>query len=426
MEIRHLEASDFLADWDPSLFHTPAPQEPETEIKSDNGNQPAIRKIILHDFGLHNGTLVLRNQGEASERYSEIAFSGGFAFNSAEGSFAQKNRDTSVRVDTLGFYLSDERYRFLLADFRFSQQAGTVSLAALQLVPVGGYAGFMRARDFRTDMHEIDLRNLHISGIDDLAFLNESLIIADSVFAGSLSLDVSANLKLPRKPRVRNPKLLNQMVQGLPFHFEVGIIRIENGNISYSEEAADGFRPGTIRFSNTTANLRGIDTRSDVPAVLTAATYLQNHAELNTELRFTLSDGPFRLQGSGRLDPFDLKQLNSIFMDLAGVEITGGNAHEVDFLFEMLDDQASGIIRMHYEDLKIRPVDKDDHSHSRAGSIAAFLANEILLRSNNIPDSNGELKTGEIRHERNPAEDPFFKYLWQTLRSGIFDTMLRI
>jgi hypothetical protein len=43
-----------------------------------------------------------------------------------------------------------------------------------------------------------------------------------------------------------------------------------------------------------------------------------------------------------------------------------------------------------------------------------------------MPDSDGSLKEGVIDHERNPDEDSFFKYLWETLRSGLFDIVMRL
>jgi hypothetical protein len=89
------------------------------------------------------------------------------------------------------------------------------------------------------------------------------------------------------------------------------------------------------------------------PARLHAVTYVQNHAELNTELAFTLHDGPFRMQGSGNLQSFDLKQLNSILMDLEGIEIVDGFVRELDFQFEIEDDTSTGRMHMIYENLDV-------------------------------------------------------------------------
>ncbi|MCH8569028.1 MAG: hypothetical protein LAT67_12215 [Balneolales bacterium] len=421
--IRSFSADDFLVDWNDSLFGKEGDGNADSD--SDSDEKPALDKAVIRGFDLRNGTLILRDDGEERHRYNQIDFRGGFAFSLLDGSFSRLERDNSIRVDTLGFYLSADRYQFSLKDFRFSQEDGTSTLKSMSLIPVGGYEQYMSSVEYRTDMYEIDLQNLRVIGIDDLAFLYDGTIIADSVYAEDFTIGVSSNLKLEINPERGDPKLLNRMVQDLPYHFKVGIITVGKGNVSYSEEAEDGVRPGTVRFSNTTAYVRNIDTRSSEPAVLTAVTYFQNHAELNTELRFTLSDEPFRMKGSGSLNPFDLKQLNSVFKDIEGIEITDGKAHEVQFSFEMQNNQATGNMRIVYEDLKIKPINKDDYSSSTRGNIVGFLANEIALRSNNMPDSNGEVKEGKISHERDPEEDPFFKYLWQTLRSGIFDILIR-
>jgi hypothetical protein len=59
------------------------------------------------------------------------------------------------------------------------------------------------------------------------------------------------------------------------------------------------------------------------------------------------------MQGSGNLQSFDLKQLNSILMDLEGIEIVDGFVRELDFQFEIEDDTSTGRMHMIYENLDV-------------------------------------------------------------------------
>ena len=339
---------------------------------------------------------------------------------------APGDRNAGVQIDSIGFKLSGDRYRFSLKDFSFSQNRGFLSLGSLKLIPIGGFDQYMASLEYRTDMFEIEIENLTVTGIDDRAFIDDKTINAGLIDVETFNLQVTSNIQLPIDSGKGTKLLLNETIRNLPFDLKLDSVIVHKGNIRYSEQAGDGARPGTVSFSNSTVKVSNVNSRSNEPAVLIAATYLQNHAELNTELRFSLGDGPFAMSGTGSLNPFDATQLNSIFMDVAGIEVTSGKIHELTFRFRMADYISSGQMHLVYENLKIQTIDKDDYRGGISRSVFSLLANQFAIRSDNMPDSDGSTKEGVIDHERNPEEDSFFKYLWETLRSGLFDIVIRL
>jgi len=194
---------------------------------------------------------------------------------------------------------------------------------------------------------------------------------------------------------------------------------VKFADVRYSEYAEDGVRPGTVLFGKTNAIVTNINNRSTEAIVLKANTLLQNTGDIDTEIR--LSRESVNVKGS--MKSFDIMELNSIFMDLEGIEIRAGIAHALSFDFEMRELDSIGEMHIFYDDLRIAQINKDDHSRNLGKRITDILINELVLLETSRKDDM-ESKKGEISATREP-EQSFFTYLWISLRSGIFDVVKR-
>ncbi|MBP3193987.1 hypothetical protein [Natronogracilivirga saccharolytica] len=405
----------FTIDWDPARL-------PDDE---ESGDDTSVEKLKIASLDITNGTIIVRKEGGESNRMNALNLKAGLAFEFKTDPDSLDIPQYSVDIDSLGFLFSEDRYRLSLSGFNFEHQDSLLTLSSMKLIPVGGYFQFMRSREFEANMFDIEIVNFTAAGIDPAAFHNKKTVKARSLDFDAFSIHVAKDKQLPEKPDKKDPTLLNKTIQNLPVAIQFDSLFFRNTNIQYSEQDEEGTRPGTISFMNSTIQITDVNSLSQLPASLNAVTYLQNHSELNTELHFSLHDGPFHMTGSGNLHPFDLKQLNSIFMDLEGMEVVSGFAHELEFYFEMTDDTSSGSMHLVYEDLKMEIIDMDDYDTSFTNSIKSFIANEAVLRADNLADSNDEVRTGEIDHVRN-SDSSFFQHLWHSLRSGIYDIALRL
>ena len=413
--ISNIRMDTFTIDWDTSLS--------SDEEESDDDS--SVKKLEIQSLDLTNGTIIVGKEGGEINRINALNLKAGFLFEFMDEPDSTNSLNHSIAIDSVGFLFSEDRYRFSLSGFNFEQQDSLLTLSSMNLTPVGGFAQFMSTLEFREDMVEMGITNLTAAGVDPSAYHIHEIMKARSLDFDAFRIHIAADLQLPDKPDKPLPTLLNETIQKLPFAIQLDSLFFRNTNIQYSEQHEEGVRPGTISFMNSTIQLFDVNSLSPSPAKLDAVTYLQNHSELNTKLNFTLHDGPFHLTGSGNLQPFDLKQMNSIVMDLVGVEVVSGFAQELDFEFEMMADTSSGRLHLVYENLKMELIDKDDYDVSFMNSIKSLLANEVVLISDNLPDSDYDVRTGEIDHVR-PPESPFFQHLWLTLRSGLFDIVLRI
>lgn len=53
--------------------------------------------------------------------------------------------------------------------------------------------------------------------------------------------------------------------------------------------------------------------------------------------------------------------------------------------------------------------------------IGSFVLDDFMLKSENT-DGDSSLRTGTIDHEHEP-DDTFFKFLWHSVRSGLFSLL---
>ncbi len=404
-----------------------------TLVQSDSGIEieeeesvrgASIQRINIRKLDFVDGTVKVQKDESKNYILNELFVQASIDIRIVSGEESYNVSYNRLNVDSLDVLFSDDRYRFSLAGFNFTRKYERLTLSSLKLIPVGGYEQFMRASPYRVDMVDLEIEDFTVYGVVPSAFEQDSIIKADSLVFGYFDIHVAKNKQLPGKPKQDNKKLLNEIIQDLGYGLEFELISFRNAHIRYSEQDTDGVRPGTVSFMNSAIRIWEVNSNSRSPAVLTAVTYLQDHSELNTELRFTLDDEPFRMSGTGKLNPFDLTLLNSIFKDMEGIKIESGSVHELTFEFEMAGNVSSGYIHLLYDNLKIRFVDKDDYSRNLKLSIRTFFAKNFALLSENMPDENGTARIGKIDHEQEP-DDAFSKYLWQTLRSGILDVLLR-
>lgn len=384
----------------------------------DSEDTRAIQELTIKNIDLTDGTILTAN----NQQITNFNLKGGF--NTVLTSDPH-SRDTGITIDSVGFLFSEDRYRLAISGVTYDENNGYFNVSAFKLNPVGGYDQFMNSLTYEANMLDISSTGITVTGIDPDAYRNESILRATKIDFESLHLSVSKNKQVPEDPEKVNPVLPNTNIAELPFAIQIDSLHFRNTDIQYSQQDEDGARPGTISFMNSTIRISDVNSSSSEPARLEAAIYLQNHAELNTVLNFTLNEGPFHMTGSGSLHSFDAPQLNSIFKDLEGLEIISGSLHELEFDFEMADDTSSGNMHLIYEDLAIKSLDREDYSESAGNYISSFLLNDLALRPDNMADSDDEVRKGNISHQRNP-EDSFFRYLWLTLRSGIYEIILRV
>jgi hypothetical protein len=136
-----------------------------------------------------------------------------------------------------------------------------------------------------------------------------------------------------------------------------------------------------------------------------------------------ISSTEFSFQYSGSLGSMKLSALNRFIDPAEQMRITSGRLRAGSFDVNVTAGYASGSVRVLYNDLTLAAIDKRTGSENGfLDVLASLVANTITIRANNVPDKAGVMKIGKVKYTRQ-RDDPFFRFVWFSLRSGLGDVV---
>jgi hypothetical protein len=118
----------------------------------------------------------------------------------------------------------------------------------------------------------------------------------------------------------------------------------------------------------------------------------------------------------------DVRALNPFLETAEQMRIKAGVLQSATFDINVISGRASGNVRAVYKDLTLAAINKRTGSENGIfDAIASFVANTIKIRRNNASDP-GKMKVGKVDYTRR-KDDPFFRFVWFALRSGVGDVV---
>ncbi len=208
----------------------------------------------------------------------------------------------------------------------------------------------------------------------------------------------------------------------------IDTVLLRHINVIYSEYNSKSNQTGSISFNNTngrflniTTNQAALQKNNISTAQLT--TYFMNRGKLDLNFVFSLTDENNSFSYKGHLGPMDLKTVNTATMPLTMVKITSGTVKQLDFDIHADQHKANGKVTVLYNDLKVSLLKPDTvFDDLKRKTLESLYANLFILKHNN-PDAAGKQpRSFYVNYIRTP-ETPFFKFIWQTLLSGLKPTI---
>jgi len=379
----------------------------------NTGKTQSIPSILIKHADLKNGTVYFNAGSDGVGKVTDINIIGGKVSLAPDKNplFITKH----LGIGSINYTFWDERYHFFADSILYDHRLKHFFTKQLHLTSLLSEQAYFESLEYRVDLVEFDFKEFSIEGINITSIIQNQAFFAHSVTVNELDLHITSNVAIEHKPNRSKKSLPVEAFQKMDIPISIDSIVVRNGDIRYSEYAIDSVRPGTVQFGKTNAIVLNVNNRTDEPIVLKANTFIQNTGDIDAEIRLSHD----KVNVTGSMKTFDIKHLNSIFMDLVGIEIKDGVVHALNFEFEMHELDSSGVMNIVYDDLKIRQINKDDHKHSLIGHLTDFIVNEVVIRPSSR-NAQADAREGEISASREP-EHGFFKYLWISLRSGIFD-----
>lgn len=284
---------------------------------------------------------------------------------------------------------------------------------------------FFANSNFRQTRFNIDIPKIEITGLDIPALMSGKFYKAGKIDIDNLFADILVNMDKPYDKSSPNPKMPNELFSSINKIIKIDIVKVTNGRLKYAERTAVGAQPGVVTFNKVNILISGIDNTITKPDYTTidAEGIFMNSGKMKIKMKIPLLSKIFSLNYTGSLTRMDVTTLNKFIEANEHQRIKSGILQSASFNIDVNSGRATGTLRVAYQDLSIAVLNKETGSERGIfNRILSFIGKVFVIRGDNMPDEKGNMKIGEIKYSRYPA-DYFLQFVWFALRSGVGDVV---
>jgi hypothetical protein len=278
-----------------------------------------------------------------------------------------------------------------------------------------------------TNWMELNNARLELSGMDFQAFFRQGKIIANKVQLDNLELEVFRD-KRKVEDTSKRPKMIHEIINGLPKSIWLETINFENATVTYQERPdTEALYSGRIFFDQVNGQILSFTnvaeklSQNDTLRIL-AKGRLMGKGQIDMQADYLINDKDGKFLLNGKVGGMDLTSLNNMIMPATRVALKRGKLDNLYFDIIANDLEGTGKVIARYTDLEIEILDKSyKRNRNIFRDIGAFLANKLVIKSQN-PEKSGELREGEVYFQREKSKF-IFHYWWNLILSGLKSTI---
>ncbi|WP_207512073.1 hypothetical protein [Longitalea luteola] len=337
--------------------------------------------------------------------------------------FAQS---ASLDVNKLLLRRSNQLYHYQFTDLTLQSKDRSFAIKKAQITPLLGEAAFLRAAKWQTDRFDVDLHNLLFKNIDVRELLNGNLI-ADELSVSKTSFKIARDRSYPLRTVSKVGHYPQQELLKIPIDLALKKVIVQDGYIEYKEKVPKTGSSGVLVFDNVYATLHNVtsrrkDIRKNNVFTIHFNSRLLSSIPLTATLKLYYGNNKGRFAVNGSLKSTDATIFNRLSKPMAMVEINSGNINSLDFNLIGNDYNARGIVRLLYNDLKIKILKKDqEEKEIKNRKMVTLLANMAILDANPGKKNDVE-RIVSISHPRDVSAS-IFNLIWKSIFKGVQNTL---
>ncbi|MEX2591821.1 MAG: hypothetical protein WD426_03540 [Anditalea sp.] len=390
--------------------------------------QTVIENLNVENFEINEGSLILREKGDAKEVNS---------FKNLSMILNDLNFDLSS-PESLGkkFYLN-KNFQFELRDYEVklpdSLNILKIGLALLSkdflkledvsLFPRYGDYQYTRKVGFQADVAQVHIPEMVFEDINVEKLLGEKILEAGTVRLNDVTVDVFRDKRHELQPEINRGMPQELMMKAL-VEIKLDSLIVRNGKVVYREFPEKGMIPGELSFTGLNAMMSPFYVSKDPEDYPVTSSNLEAEALLNGEAPMSLRGElffyePFPIHIVAEVEEFELSLLNSIVETNAFSTIRRGVVRGGKWQFVADENVAQGNMTLRYNDLKLRLLEERTLERGRGRkNVLTFVINNLAVRSNNPRKIFNRLVKSPIYQERDKGRF-IFNYLWKSTLSGV-------
>ena len=321
------------------------------------------------------------------------------------------------------FHKSQEEIR--LSKLHISVLDSVMMVDSIKYNPSINDEQFFAKSQFRQTRSRLNISQIKIIGFDFLSLLERNTYSARKISMQDVFADILLNKDKLSDEKAPNPHMPNEVFPSMKETIKIDSLEIINGHLKYSERFDINAAPGVITFNKFNISVSGIANHTAQPetTIIRGDGLFMNSAAMKVFMAIPLTSKEFSLRYSGTVGKMNVAELNVFLEPVENRQVKSGVIQSAAYTINVNSGQASGNLRVAYNDLAIAISNKTTRiDKGLLNHISNFVGHMFIIRTTNLPDEKGLMKTGEINYARDPG-DHFFQYLWLSLRSGIGDVV---
>lgn len=391
----------------------------------------ALPFVACREIGIVDGTITIGHaRGSDTTSFSatgiEATFSDVLVDTTAEESRTRLFFSESFSFSAVGPErpVGDSLYELRIGGIHGSSSSNTITLDSASLTLSVSEDEFAARKEHRAYSFRTAVRGLTIHRPDFARLLRQE-IVAGQIEVDSVFFYLFSDKRLPPDAAAPPPLLPHEAFQRIPWYVAIDSLTVRTGEVIYAERATDGSWPGTVRFTDTRASITNITNdparmTSTTPAVAYLSGRIEGSAGISVTMHLPLLGSQFNCSYRGLVKQLDPRLLNGMFVNLEGIQVNSGMVDSILFDVTVEQGRARGELIAVYRDLHIGVVSKVDSGQGLFKKLKTALFNFGVLKEHNRPERRKTYEIGRIDYTRK-EDDPFFKFLWVSLRGGLFD-----
>ena len=325
--------------------------------------------------------------------------------------------DVNSEISNLDLQTADSIFNVTMESFNLCYKKKTIEFKNLTFKPNISDAAMQARYKYRKEHFAGNISSIKIDGLQFDSLIFKRKLWIEEIGLDKVSISIYKDLTKPFPPDHR-PVYLGQQIAAISIPLFIQKIKATHVNLVNREVTPEGGL-GKANINRATLNIENV-TNVDNKGNLTikADAYVENKAHAHLQLSFPYNSPKFSI--SGKIDKFDLTDLNDLTNSYAPAFIKKGIADEINFSGTIFDTYSKGTMKFLYHDLV---VDLELVNKAKWKSTILGFAANTYLNSANPPSANVPPRVVEFYVPRDMRKG-FLSMLIKSVLDGVKETFI--
>ncbi len=337
-------------------------------------------------------------------------------------------KTAALSLSKLSVNMPNSLYKLNISSINVSATDRRLTLSGLEFTPRYSKPVFQQKVNVRTDMYNIKIPKLVLSGVDWWQLANTNKLIARQADLHDASIHDYLDRSLPAK-KLEIANYPHQVIMKMKMPMAIHKIQLHNNSVTYEEFNPLSSKTAAVTFENINGQISNVtnipaQVRKNHRTTVKANALFMKQMPLDISFVFDLAkvkSGSF--SADLRVGALDNSTFNKLSEPLGLVNIKTGSINSGKAQLKGDNYVVNSNFELLYDDLYVVPLKKEDGTEKelRKKPLLGALANLLLIKKSN-PGKNGEVRkfSYSVNREQHPN---FFNQLWKTLLTGMLQTV---